>query len=222
MPLIDGKYVSPVWVNGGAPALDALELQGITDTVQNTQAALGDYQGPFAKLGLTGDPTIGGSLGVLADIGNLHVWKRTVGSAVDYLVSTNRNAYTDGTSGGTTINYVGVVGDKARVQVVEYVGTGTYGSSNPNVLAFDFDPLLVYISSKNIGQYPEKMFDLIAVKGAQRYIYRDQLAYNEVPQETRGYFGTHTFDGKNLSYYGANVDSQLNISGRAYIAVAIG
>lgn len=150
MPLIDGKYVSPVWVNGGAPALDALELQGITDTVQNTQAALGDYQGPFAKLGLTGDPTIGGSLGVLADIGNLHVWKRTVGSAVDYLVSTNRNAYTDGTSGGTTINYVGVFGDKARVQVVEYVGTGTYGLNQYNSATFDFTPKVIQICPINI------------------------------------------------------------------------
>lgn len=44
---------------------------------------------------------------------------------------------------GTTIEYLGKLGDKARVQVVSYVGTGTYGSSNPCSLTFDFAPKVV-------------------------------------------------------------------------------
>lgn len=41
---------------------------------------------------------------------------------------------------GTTIEYLGKLGNKAGVQVVSYVGTGTYGENNPNSLTFDFVP----------------------------------------------------------------------------------
>lgn len=44
---------------------------------------------------------------------------------------------------GTTIEYLGKLGDKAREQVVSYVGTGTYGSDHPNSLTFDFVPKVV-------------------------------------------------------------------------------
>lgn len=46
---------------------------------------------------------------------------------------------------GTTIEYLGKLGDKARVQVVSYVGTGTYGSSNPCSIRADFKIKLAMI-----------------------------------------------------------------------------
>ena len=39
---------------------------------------VGDYTAPAQKMGLTGDLSVGASLGVLADIGNVHVWRKTV------------------------------------------------------------------------------------------------------------------------------------------------
>ena len=42
-----------------------------------------------------------------------------------------------------TIEYLGKLGDKTRVQVVSYVGTGTYGENNPCSLMFDFPPKVV-------------------------------------------------------------------------------
>ena len=41
---------------------------------------VGDYTAPAQKMGLTGDLSVGASLGVLADIGNVHVWRKTVKS----------------------------------------------------------------------------------------------------------------------------------------------
>lgn len=38
----------------------------------------------------------------------------------------------------TTIEYLGCLGDKARVQVVSYVGMGTYGEKNPCSISVDF------------------------------------------------------------------------------------
>ena len=35
MPIQDGKYIAPAWQNGGAPAIDADELNDICQTIQN-------------------------------------------------------------------------------------------------------------------------------------------------------------------------------------------
>ena len=34
---------------------------------------------------------------------------------------------------------------KAKIEVGSYVGTGTYGSSNPNTLTFGFEPKIVFV-----------------------------------------------------------------------------
>lgn len=73
MPIVDGVYVAPTWVNNGPPAIDETEMQAICDTVAQT----GNVTTPAQTLGLTGDLSIGASLGVLATVGDLHVWRRT-------------------------------------------------------------------------------------------------------------------------------------------------
>ena len=78
MPMSDGHYVAPTWVNYGPPALDADELNAISGTLENLDLSQGDIAAPYSKMGLTGTPTIGASLGVLANIGNVHVWRKTV------------------------------------------------------------------------------------------------------------------------------------------------
>ena len=77
MPMNDGHYVAPTWVNYGPPALDADELNAISGTLENLDLSQGDIAAPYSKMGLTGTPTIGASLGVLADIGNVYVWKHS-------------------------------------------------------------------------------------------------------------------------------------------------
>ena len=78
MPMNNGHYVAPTWVNEGPPALAADELNAISGTLENLDLSQGDIAAPYIKMGLTGTPTIGASLGVLADIGNVHVWRKTV------------------------------------------------------------------------------------------------------------------------------------------------
>lgn len=78
MPMSGNNYVAPTWVNYGPPALDADELNAISGTLENLDLSQGDIAAPYSKMGLTGTPTIGASLGVLADIGNVHVWRKTV------------------------------------------------------------------------------------------------------------------------------------------------
>ena len=77
MPVSGGKYVAPAWKDNAPPALDAAELQAMTDAIERTEASIGDVTTPAQKMGLTGELSIGKALGVLADVGNVHVWRRT-------------------------------------------------------------------------------------------------------------------------------------------------
>lgn len=73
------------------PNLDLLKKSPVTDgddmfnveTMLNENwdridRGVGDYTTPAQKMGLTGDLSVGASLGVLANIGNVHVWRKTV------------------------------------------------------------------------------------------------------------------------------------------------
>lgn len=120
---------------------------------------------------------------------------------------------------GTTIEYLGKLGDKARVQVVSYVGTGTYGESNPNSLTFDFVPKMVIVAlskdkSNNPNVRPEPNDGW-----SNMFLWIHGMAMTGMSQSTI-YF---TNDGKKLSWYASNyADSQCNESGSVYTAVAIG
>lgn len=113
------------------------------------------------------NPQVKDALNVLANVGNLHVWERVQSGVTDYLTSTDRNAYTDGAVDNTTITYLGQLGGGARIEVGGYVGTGTYGSSNPNSLTFGFEPQLVAIfAPAEKGDNAAKLFMLRNVLGA--------------------------------------------------------
>lgn len=115
---------------------------------------------------------------------------------------------------GTTIEYLGKLGDKARVQVVSYVGTGTYGENNPTVLNFSFVPKVFFVGTVN-------GYGNAAVAGC------NWINTSSFPG-TSARPGYVRFDGKKVSmyaqsnsmYYDAN--SSYNYSGYKYIAVAIG
>lgn len=109
---------------------------------------------------------------------------------------------------GTTIEYLGKLGDKARVQVLSYVGTGTYGSSNPNSLTFDFVPKVVMIQSPNQNT---NLASCIALNGSK----------SVVTHPGHGYASEFSWNKKTVSWY--NPDGyQLNDSGKKYTAIAIG
>ena len=114
-----------------------------------------------------------------------------------------------------TIEYLGKLGDKARVQVVSYVGTGTYGSSNPNSLTFDFVPKIIFwvgISSSEFITYafPAKLST-------------DYSQNNAIGSGATGYKYTKVSNDKKtiMWYHTSNPDYQLNYSGSMYAVIAI-
>lgn len=119
---------------------------------------------------------------------------------------------------GTTIEYLGKLGDKARVQVVSYVGTGTYGESNPNSLTFDFVPKLLFVmmnktTNTSDGPHPN----------ANGWIHMFIWAYGVSNTRVASYNLTFEQNGKAISWYsGTDGERQCNWSGVKYTAVAIG
>ena len=116
---------------------------------------------------------------------------------------------------GTTIEYLGKLGDKARVQVVSYVGTGTYGGSNPTSLTFDFAPKIIFwvgVFSSGFRTYafPEKL--------STNYSQKDAIG-----SDTNGYKYTKVSNDKKtiMWYHTSSPVYQLNSKGSVYAAIAI-
>lgn len=118
---------------------------------------------------------------------------------------------------GTTIEYLGKLGDKARVQVVSYVGTGTYGINHKNSLTFDFAPKLIIISSVYNGGYS---YVAIIIPGIKNGV---ALSAYQGGQSRTGYSIISGITDKTVNWYSdSNADAQMNTSGTKYMAIAIG
>ena len=99
---------------------------------------------------------------------------------------------------------------KASIVTGSYVGTGTYGPSNPNTLVFDFVPKLVIIAD--------------TANSSQMNIWYTGLSQGIYPYNSYLY-NQYTLSGTALSWYNSQATSasdQLNFSGREYAYFAIG
>lgn len=116
---------------------------------------------------------------------------------------------------GTTIEYLGKLGDKARVQVVSYVGTGTYGSGKETKIPVDFPPELLIIALKDITR--RTVYISVPRSGTGLYLSADGSSsiYGEMAA-TVSYV-----DGK-VHILCSDSFGQMNASGYTYIAVALG
>lgn len=152
MPIQDGNYVAPEWVNGQPPAINAQELndmsQAIEDSVYATQTSDSD-DGTVAYLLKNGQ----------------NIWAKTVAEAVkasatwgdslDTALQKLEQAVIYNFSDETYDNVLGNTIPMVKVSVGSYVGTGKFGTNNPNVLSFAF------VSGCSIGYSTTSSGDLI-------------------------------------------------------------
>ena len=105
----------------------------------------------------------------------------------------------------------GQIKDGAKIATGSYTGTGTYGSSNPNSLTFDFDPKLVFISLKD--QRPSVC--AFAING--------QTTFSKTNADDSSQTNLCSFSRNLFTWYNEiDADIQFNISNRTYCYVAIG
>ena len=106
-----------------------------------------------------------------------------------------------------TIEYLGQLGNKMRIETGSYVGTGKYGKNNPNTLTFGFEPKFVIIGMDRGGIYIDFYFwGNIGLSGANNYASENIVSISN-----------HTMSW----YHPSDVSGQLNSSGREYRYIAI-
>lgn len=157
---------------------------------------------------------------VISPAAKIHRIKSTIGALVGVVKSDNPNAYPKSDfSGGYYYEYLGSPFENAQIAAKidkgSYVGTGTYGASNPNSLTFDFVPKLVIVSGQ--GNSSNYGAGFIYCWGSGKYT----LIYGE-------YGGAHptcvvSLAGKTMNWYDTNsVNDQCNDSKFVFNYIAIG
>lgn len=136
---------------------------------------------------------------------------------VGYVNSPSPDAYPPAVSDGNTYMPLGQLGDKARIATGSYTGTGTYGSSNPNSLTFEFEPKFFTVGSLN-PMSDESGYVQPAGNGNVLLISNGGLS--------TGYGGGNTsckVDGTTISWYNTtSAPKQFNTNGVKYGYIAIG
>ena len=123
---------------------------------------------------------------------------------------------------GITIEYLGVLGDKIRMQIVSYIGTGTSGAATPCSITADFEfKTAEYLGSLRGG----------SLSPAVTYIdARDKVLSEAITTEFTAYsgfclddsqdsFGKKSEDGKTITWYSRynnRQSNQLNEAGVKY------
>ena len=131
---------------------------------------------------------------------------------------------------GTTIEYLGKLGDKARVQVVSYVGTGTAGKNNPCSITMPFKIktaiMLGYEESYELVSFLHSEYNMSIIVADQLSTeyksYRGFLRGTPSVSHSQTY-GKISDDNKTIYWY-FNLDAyiQCNSSGTKYYVLLLG
>ena len=117
---------------------------------------------------------------------------------------------------GTTIEYLGVLGDKTSIETGSYVGTGTSGKGNPNTLTFRFEPKFVHIQSYGIGNADGTGYGFaFFLSGARGFTIGPSSSNDLYPLNAK-------FNKNILSWYQNNEYAQLNEKKVKYFFAALG
>lgn len=133
----------------------------------------------------------------------------------EYVQGNDATEYPAGISGGYEYVYLGIPLDNAlggvRVETGEYIGTGSYSESAPNILTFDFEP-------KMLAVYPAGFTDGFTGSSTGAWIAFCGMRY------FKGFGSTNyiTFSQNTVSWYSTAASSQANTSGSTYYYTAIG
>lgn len=147
-------------------------------------------------------------------LGNEYVWAKSDDTGiVGYVNSPAPSAYPPAEPDGYTYTALGRLGAKVQIATGSYVGTGTYGESNPNSLTFEFEPKLVIIEGDNHGQTYSGYFISGSGVGMCNSIGRNFSVFLTWNNDSVSWVCNP--DTKSSEY-------QLNISGATYFYLAIG
>ena len=149
-----------------------------------------------------------------------------------YYVDTDGNVHPsqEYTTAGDFYDLWGNVIPSVKIATGRYVGTGTYGASNPNTLTFPFEPKVVFIQAEFSSSVSDSVNKATIICSSDFF----ETDYHEIgnsvgSQTIDGGACSLTVDGNTISWYvkrafqdTSMVYVQLNLSGTVYNYVAIG
>lgn len=213
MPISNGKYVNPGWTNGSTPALNATEMNAIS----NRLAALDADDPRSIATGGTGGATAGAGVNALF----------SALDAAGTIADGDTIAMNDVSAGAgvkvTFSDFLAALNDAGLplIETGSYTGTGVYGSANACSIALSTvtSPKAVFVRPAT-GAY------------AGIFIRPDQLDESTYTSggglvNSSGYGGSYPVFARLASnklywYHTNNATNQLNASGTTYYWVAIG
>lgn len=135
------------------------------------------------------------------------------GNSTSFVGALSSRVYTQESVLTDALGVILNLGDSYRkIELTSYIGSGLYGSSNPNNVTFSFNPKLVIILLKNDTSPGYKM---ISLKG--------QMITGSALASSTTIENTITWINNGLSWYTtASQDKQLNVANTEYIVLGIG
>lgn len=124
----------------------------------------------------------------------------------------------------TTITYLGQLGEPgAKIEVVTYVGTGTYGEGNPCSVTLDFSPKLVFRTAETSGNI-SGLYGATGTSYSLAVLPADDTYYpTSFPMGQSTSLTKKSLDGKTISWYDTqHATYQLNYLNWHYALVFIG
>lgn len=149
---------------------------------------------------------------------------KRAGNIIEYLSAFDSLFYPeDGVQEGYWYTRLGQIGEgMTKIETGSYVGTGTYGSSNPNSLTFSFPPKLVALVVRaNEERYPGPNYT--GIIPVMSFNNDDVYRYGGLddPSQYRGK-AKLSIDGKTITWYSTSANYQHNDTGLVFYYFAIG
>jgi hypothetical protein len=119
-----------------------------------------------------------------------------------------------------------LLGQAVKMEMGSYVGTGTYGVSNPNSLTFEFPPKFVwiygYVDTEGAGRLlaPTASYHTWMHPPLLSTSYSKNAFFGDI-SKTLNYYGKRSEDGKTIYWYlEASAIAQFNSGNRVYLYLA--
>ena len=224
------QYSSGVVNDNGSIKLQE-PVQSITLTSYSQSSKLSSLLGKYFEYTYTGSTSPGVGiyrLNSYSGIGNNSTWgyvyfemptgakcsSETSIQLIGYVNSPNANAYPPAVPDGYTYTPLGQLGDQVRIETGSYVGTGTYGASNPNTLTFGFKPKMVFMTDGR-DVFDERYTMFFPWIESLKTINVFKVSQNDYQLNT-------TISGNTISWFTtSNASFQWNEANRKYCYLAI-
>lgn len=217
MPIVDGKYVAPTWVNGQNPPIDAQEMQAICDSVAKNQT-------PTNHASQTTDYGVGNASKYghvkLSDTPDASRTAANGVAATPAMVAAVKTV-ADGAATNAA-QALELAGGKADATITgTYQGGGSYGANNKNYLTFTKLPTVIYISNKPNRSNSEALL-VIVPRLKIGYSFSNTGPSNSAPNAAWNTLLEVSVSGTTVYWYSTRSGgSQGNNRGETYTYVAM-